>query len=198
VFDGIGPDAEQQLRSRIPVHEGGPIAQADLQTITQAVQDFDSHLSVTYLYVGTDSNGRRTVGLNVQPNSSGREIILPPAFNTGGHLEMTIRIQAQSEQGKFITFNAASTPVIQDTTGTGLTPTKKVTPVYPELAKSARIQGVVRFTATIAPDGTVSKLELISGHPLLVESARVAVLQWVYQPSAAPVTTEITVNFTLQ
>jgi TonB family protein len=92
-----------------------------------------------------------------------------------------------------------STPAIQVSSGDQSARLLKiVAPVYPELAKSARIQGVVKFNATINADGTVSKLELISGHPLLIAAARDAVLQWVYQTSSTPVQTDISVNFTLQ
>ena len=79
---------------------------------------------------------------------------------------------------------------------------QKVTPVYPALAKQARIQGVVRFTVTISKDGKVEDIQLISGHPLLVESARDAVAQWVYRPTLlngnpVEVVTQVDVNFTL-
>lgn len=60
---------------------------------------------------------------------------------------------------------------------------KKTDPVYPPLAKQARIQGTVRFTAVIGTDGTIESLQLISGHPLLVEAAEEAVEQWVYTPT---------------
>jgi len=75
-------------------------------------------------------------------------------------------------------------------------------PVYPPLAKQARIQGVVRFTAIIGKDGTIQNLQLIQGHPLLVPSAQEAVKQWVYQPTLlngepVEVITQIDVNFTL-
>jgi|SRR5687767_5519372 len=75
-------------------------------------------------------------------------------------------------------------------------------PVYPPLAKQARIQGVVKLSAVIAKDGTIQQLEVISGHPLLVPSALEAVKQWVYQPTllnseAVEVVTQIDVNFTL-
>ncbi|MBI4910339.1 MAG: energy transducer TonB [Acidobacteria bacterium] len=75
-------------------------------------------------------------------------------------------------------------------------------PVYPPLAKQARIQGTVRFTAIIGKDGTIQNLQLISGHPLLVPSATEAVKQWVYQPTLlnnepVEVVTQIDVNFTL-
>ncbi len=56
-------------------------------------------------------------------------------------------------------------------------------PVYPPLAKQARIQGTVQLQAIIAKDGTVTQLEMISGHPLLVQSAMDAVRQWRYQPT---------------
>ena len=79
---------------------------------------------------------------------------------------------------------------------------KKVTPVYPALAKSARIQGTVRFTAIIGKDGTIQNLQLVSGHPMLVQSATEAVKQWVYRPTLlndepVEVITQIDVNFTL-
>jgi protein TonB len=76
-------------------------------------------------------------------------------------------------------------------------------PIYPPLAKQARIQGTVRFTAIIGRDGTIQNLQLVSGHPLLVPSAQEAVKQWVYQPTLlngepVEVITQIDVNFTLQ
>jgi protein TonB len=79
---------------------------------------------------------------------------------------------------------------------------KKITPLYPALAKSARIQGTVRFTAIIGKDGTIQNLQLISGHPMLVQSATDAVKQWVYRPTLlngepVEVITQIDVNFTL-
>jgi periplasmic protein TonB len=75
-------------------------------------------------------------------------------------------------------------------------------PAYPPLAKQARIQGVVHLQAIISKDGTIQKLEVIGGHPLLVPAALEAVKQWVYQPTLlngepVEVITQIDVNFTL-
>jgi len=75
-------------------------------------------------------------------------------------------------------------------------------PVYPPLAKQARIQGVVKLNAIISRDGTIQNLSVLSGHPLLVPSAMEAVKQWVYQPTLlngepVEVVTQIDVNFTL-
>jgi protein TonB len=74
--------------------------------------------------------------------------------------------------------------------------------VYPPLAKQAGVQGVVKLSATIAKDGTMQHLDVISGHPLLIEAAMEAVRQWVYKPTLlngqpVEVVTEIDVNFTL-
>jgi len=60
----------------------------------------------------------------------------------------------------------------------------------------------VHLTAYIARDGTIQRLEVISGHPLLVPAALEAVKQWVYQPTTlngepVEVQTTIDVNFTL-
>lgn len=75
-------------------------------------------------------------------------------------------------------------------------------PVYPPLARQARIQGTVRFNAIIGKDGRIANLTLVSGHPLLVPSAQAAVKQWVYKPTLlngepVEVVTQIDVNFTL-
>jgi TonB family protein len=59
----------------------------------------------------------------------------------------------------------------------------KVQPDYPKAARQARVEGVVRLHAIIGKDGTVMQLEVISGHPLLVQAALEAVRQWVYQPT---------------
>ncbi len=75
-------------------------------------------------------------------------------------------------------------------------------PSYPALAKQARIQGSVVLHAIIDKDGTVTQLEVVSGHPLLVQAALQAVKQWRYQPTQlngepVEVDTTITVNFVL-
>jgi periplasmic protein TonB len=75
-------------------------------------------------------------------------------------------------------------------------------PVYPQLAKAARVQGTIKLQAIIAVDGTIKNLKVISGPPLLVNSAMEAVRRWQYKPtllngSPVEVITEIDVNFTL-
>lgn len=78
----------------------------------------------------------------------------------------------------------------------------RVQPMYPPLARQARIQGTVVLQAEISKDGTIENLRLISGHPMLAPSAIEAVKQWRYKPyflngEPVAVETQITVNFTL-
>lgn len=59
----------------------------------------------------------------------------------------------------------------------------RIDPVFPPIAKQARIQGTVRLEAIIARDGSIQNLRVIEGHPLLVQAALQAVQQWRYQPT---------------
>ena len=79
---------------------------------------------------------------------------------------------------------------------------RRVQPIYPPLARSARIQGPVVLTALISRSGTMENVNAVSGHPMLVPAAVQAVSQWRYRPyilngEAIEVETQITVNFVL-
>jgi protein TonB len=79
---------------------------------------------------------------------------------------------------------------------------KVVEPKYPPAAKSARIEGSVIIEATLTAEGTIEKLKVISGPPLLVPAAVEAVQQWKYEPTylngqAVPVIITAKVNFAL-
>jgi periplasmic protein TonB len=79
---------------------------------------------------------------------------------------------------------------------------RRVQPVYPPLARTTHVEGVVEFTATISKQGTIENLQLVHGHPLLVNAAREAILQWRYRPTLlngepVEVITDIMVKFTL-
>ncbi len=60
---------------------------------------------------------------------------------------------------------------------------RRIIPVYPPIAKQARIQGVVQLEAIIAQDGSIQNLRVVSGHPLLAQAALNAVSQWHYEPT---------------
>jgi periplasmic protein TonB len=79
---------------------------------------------------------------------------------------------------------------------------RQVQPVYPILAKQARVQGDVEIDSMIDQQGNVTEMKVVSGNPLLVTAALDAVRQWKYQPTLLngqpiPVAMVVTVHFTL-
>jgi protein TonB len=77
-----------------------------------------------------------------------------------------------------------------------------VAPVYPPMAKQARVEGTVILEATISPQGRVMDVKVLRGIPLLDNAAIDAVRQWHYSPTRlngtpVPVVMTVTVNFRL-
>ncbi len=58
----------------------------------------------------------------------------------------------------------------------------KVPPDYPQEAHDRRIQGTVRLFIIVGTDGKVTQAAVISGPPLLAESALNAIRKWEYKP----------------
>jgi protein TonB len=80
---------------------------------------------------------------------------------------------------------------------------RKVEPVYPELAKRARVSGVVILVVTVDEEGNVTDVKVNKGHALLNEAAVNAVRQWKYSPTTlngepVPVIATVTVIFNLK
>jgi protein TonB len=79
---------------------------------------------------------------------------------------------------------------------------RNVVPVYPEIARVARVQGNVVLDCTIGVDGRVDDVKVLGGPALLQTAAVDAVRQWLYRPTllngvAVPVVMTVTVRFTL-
>jgi periplasmic protein TonB len=75
-------------------------------------------------------------------------------------------------------------------------------PLYPQMARMARVQGAVILQAVISKNGNIENLRVVSGHPMLQQAALDAVRQWRYRPyllngEPVEVETQITVNFNL-
>lgn len=79
----------------------------------------------------------------------------------------------------------------------------QVPPVYPEVARLARIQGTVLLDAVIDEAGKVTNVVVVSGHPMLVEAALECVKHWRYDPAhinghVIPAPLKIVVRFELK
>ena len=172
---GVSPEAEQELRSRLPVHEGDTVNVSDLAAVRSALQAVDSHLSALFV-PSSGGPSELTIQVRVSPTT-----LVQPALAEvpAGAIRQSAAIQSQK-----------------------LLQAPK--PAYPPIAKQARIQGTVTLQAIIAPDGTVQRLSLLtSANPLLTPAAMDAVKHWVYQPTllnGEPVTvaTTVDVTFSLQ
>jgi TonB family protein len=90
--------------------------------------------------------------------------------------------------------------------GGNIAPPKKikdVKPVYPPIAASAKVTGIVIIEATIGADGRVVDARVVRSIPLLDQAAVDAVRQWEFTPTLlngvpTPIIMSVTVNFQLE
>lgn len=74
---------------------------------------------------------------------------------------------------------------------------RRVTPLYPPIARTAHVSGTVVLRAIISKDGSIEELQFVSGPPLLVKAAMGAVREWKYSPTllnGEPVEVETTIS----
>jgi TonB family protein len=71
----------------------------------------------------------------------------------------------------------------------------KESPEYPLLARQNGIKGTARVMITIQPDGNVSDVKELGGHPLLLESLAKAVKKWKYEKADKPSVIEVRASF---
>lgn len=60
---------------------------------------------------------------------------------------------------------------------------RRVQPIYPPIARSARVQGAVQVEVVIDEQGNVISARVLSGHPLLRQAALDAARQWKFRPT---------------
>jgi TonB family protein len=185
IITGLSDQQRDELLARLPVHEGDALDFATVRKVAEAVFTFDEHLNGEHLNLAVD-HGAGTIRISLPGVQSPGAMPPPPPPPPGA--------------GSAVQSPPAAIRVVGNVAATNLI--TKVVPVYPLEAKAARIQGTVRFEATIGKDGTVQNLHLIAGPPLLVRAATEAVQQWVYRPTLwngnpIGVITTVDVNFTL-
>jgi TonB family protein len=189
----ITPELRSQIEARLQVRAGDTIDNDALQRIKGQLLEIDEHLTVGVgrsfsrqgldeprLVIALVTNG---IGVGVGRGRSGG----PIAVTAGVPAAASITAPgAQRVSSRVLAAN-----LIQ-----------RVQPEYPEIAKAARVQGVVVFDVLIGTDGKVKQMGVNSGHPMLVDPAREAVVQWEYRPTLLngqpiEVISQVEVNFTL-
>jgi TonB family protein len=71
----------------------------------------------------------------------------------------------------------------------------RIAPEYPETLRIAQIGGLVRLSATVQPNGTVTQVDIRGGNPILAEKAQQAVMKWKYAPAGAQTVEEVSLSF---
>ncbi len=184
---GASPETERDVRQRLTIHDGDPATTESYRKILETAREIDEHFTGGFSAITRDGRDEITVTLMLGPGNMAAPAVLPapvPSSTTNDGNPATpqrVRVGGNVQQANLI---------------------RKVTPAYPPDAKQARIQGIVKLNATINRDGTIQALDVISGHPMLVDAAVEAVKQWQYKPTLlngnpVEVLTQIDVNFTL-
>ena len=173
---GLTDDAKSHLSSRLPVRTGDILSEDTFLRTIAAVREYDEHLTV-----GTRTDQDGSVTFTIAAPGANTSVGYSFAGDTQPPVPGRLTVGGNVQQSKLV---------------------QQPRPVYPPLAKQARISGVVKLAVVLARDGSVQDIKVISGHPLLVAAAIDAVKNWVYQPTLlngqpVEVATQIDVNFTL-
>lgn len=71
----------------------------------------------------------------------------------------------------------------------------RVTPRYPEIARTMNLKGNVKAEAVVLPNGVVKSVAVKGGHPLLVRAAEDAIYKWRWAPAPHETREPIEVRF---
>jgi TonB family protein len=74
----------------------------------------------------------------------------------------------------------------------------RVTPRYPEMARSIHLSGSVKAEAVVEPNGSVKAVDVKGGNPVLVREAQAAIYKWKWVPAAHETREPIEVKFSPQ
>ena len=179
---GLSDQARSDLLAALPVHVGDAFSPDATPKVLAAALAFDQHLRVSSR---TNQKGETTITIALPEAAA-----VSPA---GGSVTISQNIASPVAAAE------GATPRVQ--MGGNVMAAMLIygpRPQYPELAKQARISGVVHLHAFIAADGTVQSLTVIPpAHPLLAPAAVEAVRTWRYKPTllnGQPVEVETTIE----
>jgi TonB family protein len=192
---GLSDEAKNQLLGQLPVHVGDTVGPDQFVSVMEAARKFDPHLTAVFVPKGSEYELRIFA-----PGGQGGVIGGIMGGVPGGVVGGVAGSVPSAQQAPPVP--AGQRRILVDGSAQAAKLVTQNPPVYPPLAKQARISGTVELSGIIGTDGHVLNLSVVRGHPLLVQSAIDAVKDWVYQPTLlngqpVQVQTTIDVNFTL-
>jgi len=177
---GLSGQARSDLQAALPVRVGDACSYDMVARIAAAARAFDKHLRVSW----QTHNGETTLIVSLADTAqasmaAGTVTVTPGAASSAPLDQVPGRIQVGGNvEAALLVYGPK--------------------PAYPDLAKKARISGVVSLHAFISKDGAVQTLTVIPpAHPLLAPAAMEAVRQWRYKPTllnGQPVEVETTID----
>lgn len=121
--------------------------------------------------------------------AGGQSKITAPAASQPGSSDVTPLLtvgggNTAGALGSLAKPSASSTPsMISQSELEPLAVLKRVTPVYPAIAKVRRLSGSVTVEGVVGKDGKITNLKFVSGPPVFHDAAFEAVRQWVFKPA---------------
>ena len=119
----------------------------------------------------------------------------------------TVEVTPSTTQADLSVLSSSPTtlPAFGARVSTGVTEAtliRRVNPIYPPEARIQRLAGLVTLDVTVAEDGSIHNVKVVSGPALLASAATMAVKEWRYSPSTLDgkpieVQKRITINFKL-
>jgi TonB family protein len=177
-FRGCSKDAQLELLSRIPIHEGALLSEELMQRAQQVAKAFDGRLEML-----VNRALPREAYLKLPEKI--RDRVKPPASDDG--VNVTIYDPASLPQRIRIEGSLQDSMLVD-----------KVMPVYPrQTEEDAGEAGGVQLAVVVGKDGTVIDVKPLAGPELLIDSAMHAVRRWTYRPpllNGLPVEVQTTVE----
>ena len=170
------PATEMQLLSRIAQQPADIVNYLELAKVYRANKRFDEAEQLLLRAVDLLREERRTgQPFNVAPTMA------RPTAQTYDRYQAPVRVGGDIREPRKL---------------------KNVAPVYPAVAQTARITGVVIMDIIVGRDGRVTDAKVLRSIPLLDQAAVDAVRQWEFEPTLlngvpVEVVMTVTVNFSL-
>ena len=76
--------------------------------------------------------------------------------------------------------------------------TKRVAPIIPPVAKTAKLSGTVKMVVVVTAEGAVKSVRTLGGNPVLVPAAEEAVKKWKFEVSKRETSTLVAISFGAQ